>query len=100
MIHRPVPWDFSTTHEQRKRLDEARGAFLELRDPRGRRRGSGNFETADEFESAIFRTVCALIKKSRKPAYRPSYKEIMRVIAFDHRPAGKNPLRDLDRSFT
>jgi hypothetical protein len=47
-------------------LDEARGAFFELRDPRGRRRGSGHFETGEDFESAVFAVVAGLHNQKRR----------------------------------
>jgi hypothetical protein len=94
-----VGWDAPMKVTAARTLMDALGAFREFQGP-GRPLGSGAFETPQDLESAVFRTVCALIKKSRKPSYKPSYKEIGRALGIHHRPAGREPLRDSGRSFT
>jgi hypothetical protein len=94
------PPDFSPTDDQRKRLDEARGAFLELRDPRGRWRGSGEYlKTAEHLETATFEVVCGLINKSRDPAFRPTYDDIGREIDTKYRTTKTDRWANPEESF-
>jgi hypothetical protein len=60
------PSTFSPTIDQLKRLNVASRVFLNPRDPRGRRRGSGRFETAQDFESAVFSAVATLWGQGRR----------------------------------
>jgi hypothetical protein len=95
------PADYSPTRAEERRLLDARNIFLELRDPRGRRAGSGaKFKTRDEalkaFRAAII-TLCTQEKDISRAAIGRSIGRTYQKSLPDDDGLLKYPGKQVDR---